>query len=180
MYSKNQVEELAIAQVNGKDITPRSIDASGKIEGGEIVEKMSGYSAVIPTENHNNLDVEGVYTGAVKNGNKLTLVHYVKIKRTDTITGDCAVCIFTIPSSIGEKLYPTDISGIHILDSRNVVAFENYQTLINLVGLVEKGSNTQLNYWLANVPSTLNNLELNVDYYVRFEQTFLLSDNLID
>ena len=67
-----------ITALEGKDVELASLDATGLITGGEIVEKMSGYTytKVASTEDHT---IDYVYCSAVKNGNKLTLVWFIDL-----------------------------------------------------------------------------------------------------
>ena len=59
---------FAPEMLEGQDISPDDISATGKITGAEIVENMSGYNASIPQIT--GLTIENVYTSVVKNGNK--------------------------------------------------------------------------------------------------------------
>ena len=136
-------------------------------------EPMSGYSfRFIPKE---NLTIEGIYAGAVKNGNKLTLVLACNLTRTDTVVGDPIAGEFTVPSDILSKLYPTLIGSDNYLDLKEIDAWVN-DTSKKTIATFMKKSNT-LNVVL-NV-TNVNSLVANTKYYYRYEVTFLLSDNLI-
>ena len=61
-----------ITALEGQDVELNSLDAVGLITGGEIVEKMSGYSFT----QINDVEWSPIYAGIVKNGNKLTYQLY--------------------------------------------------------------------------------------------------------
>ena len=145
-----------------------------EISGNSIIEKMSGYafSKLIEVE---GLTREFVYAGVVKNGNKLTFVIACNYTRTDTITGGVGYLgSFDIPSAISSRLYSTPIGSGNYLDLKANKAFQDEGNSKDIVSYTTKGSNA-----VAMYTSGLNELTLNVKYYVRYEVTFLLSDNLI-
>ena len=156
------------------DITAYETISGGYITGGEIVERMTGYSFAAGTGNA-NLTREFVYAGAVKNGNKLTLVVAVNLTRTDTITGgDVNIGVFGVPSDILARLYPAEVGGYNYLDNKIIQAWKSDSTSVPLTSYVLKSSGVQIR---VN-GGVVNNLELNTKYYYRYEVTFLLSTNL--
>ena len=184
----NQVSVLVVPAIAGKDIAPKDVTASGDasvagdltvgddinadgIYGNEIVENMSGYSAEIKTIE--DLTIENVFQGAVKNGNKLTIVSAFKLTRTDTISAEQYAIKFTIPSSVSDKLYP---AFSYFLAAQNIDVFNvaNRKLSKNIYIFWEKDTNA-VNLWIDK----LSELDANVTYYLRAEVTFLLSDNLI-
>ena len=144
------------------------------ITGDSIIENMTGYflQQLPPLT---NLTKEYVYCGMVKNGNKLTCVMAIKLTRTDTTTGWERMGALHIPESIGQKLYPTQIGVNPYLDVKVISAFSEAWAPVDLAVNIEKVSDQILEMKIA---SGLNNLTLNTPYYVRYEVTFLLSDNL--
>ena len=144
-----------------------------KITGDEIVENMSGYSATIGT--HTNVTLDNVYTSVVKNGNKLTIVTAVNVKRTASVTGDPLLMSVTLPNDIMSKLYPTTISGNQFLDNKVINAWKDDSNYVGMASFIRKESKVNV---YAN-QAAINLLTANTTYYYRYEVTFLLSDNLI-
>ena len=168
-YSKTELDtQLALkANLSGANFT-------GSITAPSIIENMSGYSAELSTKT--NLTIENIYTGAVKNGNKLTLVIALNLTRTGDV-GSGQVISISIPSDVGAKLYPVNVGGNDILDAKKINALTTFYTGVNLSSFIGKASNTLLQLFIAT--GELNsNLELNTKYYYRYEATFLLSNNL--
>lgn len=157
------------------DLSVGDIDSNGIITGDEIVENMSGYSAELLTE-YVGLDIEVVYVGVVKNGNKITFVSAFNITRTDaSATDNPTVIRFTIPQEIGAKLYNTQVGIYSFLDNRIINAWSAFNDAKQLVSYMDKIDATHI----VVVPNSITSLTLNTKYYYRYEATFLLSDNLI-
>ena len=184
MFSKKQIQNMTLNYIEGFDeielagdlIVGGDLEVTGSIEGAEIVEKMSGYSATLQTSS--NFSFENIYQGACKNGNKLTLVSAFKIARIGTTAGDIGVVEFTIPEEVGKKIYPFTIDGLSTLLIQRVIGASSYNDYENLSALVTKQSDTKIKFWLTKA-TELNNLTANQWYYVRIELTLLLGDNLI-
>lgn len=139
-----------------------------------VVERMTGY--YITQVAQANLEITPIYTGACKNGNKLTFVFFFKIKKIATDGGDKRVFNITIPSSIGAKLFPFSVSPFtNILDAKLIDLWkENDITItINERMLTRKENNTTIFVSLRE-----NSLVIDTNYLVRYEVTFLLSENL--
>lgn len=134
-----------------------------------VVEVMNGYSFGL--EGKANLTLSTIYVGAVKNGNKLTLVAFLTITRTGDVVDDWAnLGHFDIPAAIANKIIPytgakVAINKIWLNDS------------ISLFVETYKNSATRLTYSTSGLNSTLN---LNSTYPCRIEQTYLLSDSIAD
>lgn len=144
------------------------------ITGDSIIENMSGYTYNSHSNPASEIVKEDIYAGVVKNGNKITFCYYGKIKRIDTVSaggGMIGLCYFYIPSAIGSKLYPSQDDR---LEMKEVYCAIDYDSGISIPGTVAKSSNTLLAFRLYKG----NDLTLNQDYLLRFEVTFLLSDNL--
>ena len=156
----------------GEDIAPKDVSASGNITGASIIENMSGYSATIPATE--NFDIEPLYIGACKNGNKITFVVATNITRpTSGVSQTCLMATLTIPSDIGAKLYTTQIGGYNFLDNKLLYGFASYVSAVSGYAYFEKVNNTTLNVYMRT-----DNFVSDTKYYVRYEATFLLSDNL--
>lgn len=148
------------------------------ITGDSIIENMSGYS--MTTLNIENLTQEAVYGGVVKNGNKVTIAIALKLTRTGTIASsppNPTLVTISIPSSVGSKLY---VAFGSLTLSKNKFLATNLNNVLgdkDVVFSIFKDSNTVLS--LVCNYSILNDLELNNQYYIRIESTFLLSENLL-
>lgn len=143
------------------------------ITGNSIVENMSGYSFTGNSITGHTINY--VYEGVVKNGNKLTLVNFLEITRNDA-GADSYGTIGTIfvPSAIASKLYPSQLGVLdNVLASQVVNLFKDPQNAVSLKAIVLKGTNSVVFFIYG-----LSNLEVGTKYQLRFEQTFLLSDNL--
>ena len=165
MYSENQLENQTLELLNSGKVP--------SIKSDSIIENMSGYSftQLTPADFEQNY----IYAGACKNGNKLTLVLALTMKKTDNAAPSSrALGSFTVPSDIYDKIYPFSIGGADLVATGKTTASNNYN------------SNTDCNYWLQksvnntiNFSLNANSMTLNILYYVRLEITILLSENLI-
>lgn len=152
-----------------------NVNISGNFTADSIIENMSGYSAVITP--NSDYDFENVYTGAVKNGNKLTLVAAINITRLQNVTSSVAYVEFVVPTEVYNKLYYTLIGGYNILNFPFVKAIGEDASAIDLGILIMKSGSNVIR--IALHTATIPNLVLNKKYYVRLEATFLLSNGLI-
>ena len=165
-----------ITALEGQDISCNSVDADATITGAEIIEKMSGYS--LEQASITNFSVTPIYSGAVKNGNKLTLVFFASITRTGTVTNNYAIpASFKIPSDIGKKLYPFTIGGSsNALDAEAVPAFKSRTDWdsVPVILLKENLTTLRIMFEAVNTKFTLDQA-----YLVRYECTLLLSENFV-
>ena len=173
LYNLNEIVEgnLDIAH----DLTVGGdIEGEGKITANEIVEKMSGYSFVpitAPAQTYPNLKV--IYAGACKNGNKLTLVMFMSF--TYDIARFLDVGKFIVPSDIYSKLYPYDLDSVAVLDVRSLDLITQRQSVpAKGYGEIFKAGNNEVVFSFA----TPSGLVASNTYIVRYEATFLLSENL--
>lgn len=159
------------------DIDGANIDMSGKIEGAEIVEKMTGYACTLLSST--NYTKEAVYFGVCKNGNKLTIVCAMKLTRTADVEGIQYVSFgnFNIPEAVGSKLYPVTYGGSSFLSTKKLLAFgNNFIDPVEINGYIQKVSNNSI---AVNLAFGANALTKDQEYYVRYEETFLLNDSLV-
>ena len=164
-----------ITALEGLDISVGSLDADGLVTGEEIIEKMSGYSFTLG--DNANFTWEKIYAGAVKNGNKLTLVLAINVTKTAAYTSSTVTGSFTLPASVIAKLIPTTIGGYTALALSKVQCVDNTNTIVEVKHLVLKDAdNNQVNFLLYG--SDISNLVQNTKYYIRYELTLLLSDSL--
>lgn len=148
------------------------LSVTGNITGDSIIENMTGYSFV-PVENSYD-DLNVIYAGACKNGNKLTLVMFMTF--TYKLPAFKDVGIFVIPSDIYAKLYPYTLDNVATLDCRTLDLVKERQSIpSNAYGEIFKSSNNAITFSFA-VPAGLT---ADATYAVRYEATFLLSENLV-
>ncbi len=142
-----------------------------------VVETMEDYSfeAILSDE---QFEMEYIYAGIVKNGNKLTFVICGNItKLVNTASGDnMDLGNFNIPASIGAKLFPYQLSGINVLSNGLLQLASSFTQYVNVPSLTFKQSGRQISNRLYNVNSLM---EKDTKYLFRLEKTFLLSDNLV-
>lgn len=148
--------------------------ASGKIDAfASIVEKMTGYSFIIPQDV--TLDWTPNYVGCVKNGDKLTFVIAGKFTYHSE-TGNVKLGYFIVPQAIGNKLIPYMLSGNAVLTQAIIPVFDSRISYKSIMAEFLKTSATQAQVDFLQ----LGNYSLvdGTDYYFRYEATFLLSDSL--
>lgn len=192
MYSENQIKKLAkfvaendlgdvdlnVASINAKGMAITGAGAitgnlavGGAITGKSIIENMSGYSFenLLPT----GYVASNIYAGAVKNGNKLTLVLALNLtKNSEATDSNPLIGRFTIPSSIGSKIYPSISDSI--VDTQQIRAYVSAGSFISVNGYVTKSNdNTKLSF-----VGFLGSFQIDATYYIRYEVTFLLGENL--
>ena len=154
------------------DIACNNLSASGLISGNEIIENMTGYSWTQGTPA--NVSLSKVYVGAVKNGNKLTLV--VSYKLTPSVANPFVhLGSFIIPSNVGNKIFPVQVGSSLIVVSNKVTLTGNsYSDIIEELYFITHNSATSLEFYL----STPASLIVDKEYYVRIESTISLSESL--
>lgn len=146
------------------------LDVTGSVSGAEIIEKMSGYGY----RHESAIDAKGtythVYTGVVKNGNKLTFVNAFKLNLTATATGTVYCDTFLVPQDIGNKIFPAFNT---VVNSRKISAFAGTTDVVEINSYCVKNSPVSLTFAID-----LSGLAAEKDYYIRQELTILLSDDL--
>lgn len=152
------------------------ISASGTITGGEIIENMTGYTFGKNTDAY----METIYAGAVKNGNKLTLVLFEKITPTETLGANVILGTFYVPADVYAKLYPTTLPTAPTYPALDIRTFGFYtnmadQPAITRAVSTEKQGGTGA---IRLVARGMQALATNTTYLLRYEITFLLSENL--
>lgn len=138
-------------------------------------EPMSGYSMSL--DNPTSLSLNGVYGGIVKNGNKLTIALAINIIRTETAEGSEPIAVITIPNEIYEKLFTTTIGGYNCLSFDYITGVKANDNLTIPVGLLMLKQDNYLYLFVQG--ETINDIPTNTNLFIRYERTFLLSDNLI-
>lgn len=165
------VDDANITLTDGHISTPIITTSGNKIEALKpIVEAMSGYSF---TKGSNaNFTYDFIYAGIVKNGNKLTCVVALNLTMNIATTNNIVIGYFNMPSDVASKLYPTQIGTYAFLDVKEVPAYSDFNQNIMLKSYNQKSGNS------SRLEVIVNNMEVGTKYYIRYEITFLLSDNL--
>ncbi len=149
------------------------LDVTGSVSGAEIIEKMSGYGY----RHESVIDVKGtythVYTGVVKNGNKLTFVNAFKLYLTATSTGTVYCDTFLVPEDIGNKIFTAFPASSNLVNSRKISAFAAAADIAEITSYCVKNSPVSLTFGID-----LSGLDAKKEYYIRQELTILLSDDL--
>ena len=158
-----------VTALEGQDVELNSLDATGLITGGEIVEKMSGYSFELYGS-----AVTPAYAGAVKNGNKITFVvaGTLQTGASHPDGSSYGIGVFKFPSAIGDQLYP--IAGSRLADTITPFISSLYSAPANAVTICSKLASTTIAIEVLS-----NQLATETEYEFRYEITFLLSDNLV-
>lgn len=157
-----------ITALEGQDVELNSLDADGLITGGEIIEKMSGYSFT----KDNNLQSNGItlnYIGVVKTGNKITFSVSGEVIPNADMESNPTIGYFTIPTSVKNKLVP---NSLDYLDNKAVYFLSNATQVGTPLPVVMKPS-TAIQMFQVKAQLTAS-----TTYVFRYEVTFLLSENL--
>ena len=183
-YSKSELDTLLSAK---SDITYVDAQLAGKadlsganftgaITAPSIIENMSGYSVVFPKISVFQTSTQEAYCGICKNGNKITFAVSGQITPSENISSgsDMTLCSFTIPSAVGEKLIP--FAGGQRLSYKSVKCFYSSTNSVEITFIMTKTSNTSF-YITCITTSTLSDSNV---YSFRYEETFLLSENLAE
>ena len=159
-----------ITALEGQDIAPKDISATGNITAPSIIETMSGYSFT-PATSDAKTTLELIYAGIVKNGDKLTLVVAANVTK---ISSDYrSLGTFIVPSTVYAKLYTVTVGGYQ------------YLSIANLQSVNDSFADEDCRYACEKPGSNIIAIKLDTSKmsttktYIRIEQTFLLSDNLI-
>ena len=164
------MSSAAVGAIAGQDIAPFDIAATGSITANSIIENMSGYNYV---DTSVQADITPIYVGTVKNGNKLTCVWFMSLTATTTDYSGAKLGDLDLPSSVLAKLYPYSLSGIdNLLDARVIPMYYGYNTKIDANLILQKYTGSILPRIYAT------GLTVGTTYLIRYEATFLLSDNL--
>lgn len=154
-----------------------NINVDGNFTANSIVENMTGYSLTKCTP-PTNVTYNFLYGGIVKNGNKLTCACALIVNSTSDIAGltSLQICDFIVPSNIATKLYGIDIgTTTNCLGSSSSVSFYQGDLSFKSAKMVYlKRGDTHIKC----ICYPTETLEANINHLLRFEITFLLSDNL--
>ena len=164
-----------VTAITGLDIAPKDVTASGNITAPSIIENMDPLDYRF-TDHERIQNNSFIYAGAVKNGNKLTLVVFGSLTRTTGDDTNNFACAFTLSESVASKIYPYSVGGVNNLVAVNkLVMFSGVDSLTDSVSYMIQKSGRVLNIYLRNMSSLTDE----TTYLYRIEVTFLLNDNLI-
>lgn len=152
-----------------------NVNISGNFTADSIIENMVGYTFVQPTA-QTDITKELIYAGVVKNGNKITFVLAMNLTRTGDNPPNVSLGGFYVPDEVYNKLYETLVGGYNFLDNKVLPAFKNNYNKVDLYAYASKSGGGLVYFTVDNY--NLSNMTLNDKYYIRYECTFLLSDNL--
>ena len=156
----------------GGDVSVTGDVSGDAITGNSIIENMTGYSFSIDASAGTTKDV--LYAGVVKNGNKITFAISIDItKSADSTDMNPLVGQFIIPEEIYNKLIPSLVGSYNFLDNRVLQAFSSNTTSVNSTAYVVKSPSNTITF-----VSGITNFVNDTKYHLRYEYTFLLSDNL--
>lgn len=156
-------------------ITPKLTTTGDSISAEKpVIEMMTGYAASASYSEGYTITKD--YVGACKNGNKITFAFSGHITRTPEYVGNNPhITTLTIPADVGAKLVPSNIgSTTNYLCSMKIQVARDIAYYTDITIGIQKNNNTSL----AVAFFGGQNLAENVEYYFRFDITFLLSPNL--
>ena len=134
-------------------------------------EPMEGYEVLNVSSGDGENDViTPIYLGLVKNGKKLTIVYYFAFEKIAT-RGQFAIAQIKVPADVHNKLYP---DASEVIAYTSVYGAETSISGANTPMYLDKLSNNRVQ--IAMYDGGFTNGKT---YKCRYEQTLLLSDNLI-
>lgn len=166
MFSEKQLENQTEELLSSGNLPSVKAD--------EIIENMEGYDFEIGGTT--GYTKSPIYAGICKNGNKLTAVIFLNITKTSEAQSDfLSFGSFSIPSTVLSKLVATNIGGITAIDVKELTFIaSDFTTPITQMGFIQKGDTG------ITLGAYVNDLVQDSVYSVRFECTFLLSDNMAE
>ena len=168
------INDSDLTLTDGRLSTPIITSASDEIEAEKpIVEVMTGYSFTPQTIA--GLDFEYIYAGCAKNGNKLTFVLAMNVTKTASLGTTNPLGAFTIPSNVMAKLNLTQVGQYALLGCGELSITSDALNYVRVpFGLIRSGNVILFDIMGGGFAS----MTLNTKYFVRFEVTFLLGNNL--
>ena len=173
----NESQHLIVTYDNGTTedlgaIFQGNVNVDGNFTANSIIENMSGYSFELAGDS--GITITPIYAGVVKNGNKLTCSYFAKVVKTSAVT-QASLGRFNIPRSVADKLIPTQVGVYSWLDLKEVAFYSGSGAPKILDTQLGKRTSTQLSFGTNDLAL----LDLDTDYFFRYEVTFLLSNSLI-
>ena len=200
MYSKQELQDIikslllssvdiSVGGITSKGIANTGnianigdIATTGKITGGEIIENMVGYGAKYADNTPDSSIYVPSYCGIVKNGNKLTLALAGTYTRpSEDAPVNPYLIEFIIPKEIYDKLNPMIsffISSklLHYFDSVSSTGKDLPVALNKRIETIDGKTIYKLQLTAFSVHNVLT---AGIQYMFRYEETFLLGENLL-
>ena len=186
VYSTSQVDTSLGLKANvtyvdtelAKKANLSGADFTGGITAPNIIEVMEGYSFSPYAADLANFEIELEYVGAVKTGNKLTLVIAGKYSPTAAGTKQYNMELgeFILPESIADKI--VEIDSYHKVCFQQISFFSAADVAVNKYADLRKSTTLPKlipAFRVMNAGFTNGSV-----YAFRFEQTFLLGPNLVN
>lgn len=137
-----------------------------------VVELMNGYSIRKIAAEKYTLDFK--YGGIVKNGNKLTIAFSIDITPLEASVYGAKIAEVVIPSSVLNKIIPSTIAAGTYASLQQVQAFDTEYNTPKSINAYYSKIGTRLDLYITHAES----LVADKKYNMRFETTYLLSENL--
>ena len=180
MHTDEEIQKLAASPIGDVSIDgDLAVDGdfeANSVSADSIIENMSGY-AYTKSGDGASYTFTPIYVGAAKTGNKITFVAFFKFKRTASYSGGINIGRIDVPADVRAKLYPFTVGGLEYLDVKTTCAINSSD--ITDIKTVTPFSTK--NDGLGGIFVSLRDwgsLTQDKDYMIRYEVTFLLSDNL--
>lgn len=184
-FSINENQHLIVNYNDGTTqdlgaIFSGNVNISGNLTADSIIENMTGYSASTVYDG-TAFNIEPLYIGAVKNGNKLTFAMSFFITRVSETIDDYFPKPVRIhmPLAIWNKLVAPTGFGTMISAVQSPFYQNDDDTSPLVYNIQVRKSNYYDDYYVDIVLCRPHTLTLNQKFYARCEFTFLLSDNLV-
>ena len=147
-----------------------NINIAGNLTADSIIENMTGYTFSL-----NDVDekISVAYAGVVKTGNKITFVVSGTLNAESDIALSTSISMgrFVVPTSVGQKIYPN--FDTRRIGPRRLLLGKAYNEGIDIMSFVTKWTDTLLQPYMS-----ASQIIPQGTYHFRYEETYLLSDNL--
>ena len=158
-----------------------NVNIDGNFTANSIIENMPSslyYLGAISS----GTNISPTYIGVCKNGNKITFVVAGTVKRPAGTNWNDFTTLksieFRIPPSIGDKIFPMNAGGSSsIVAGKKINALYSFNKYATLNTTMTKTNNISLTLTIYGTSDNVFDEEK--DYAFRYEETFLLSDNLV-
>ena len=174
-FAKNMQDTMIYDKDKNEVQIGTNLNADGNFTANSIIENMRGYEFFPEELDNAHRTITYSFAGVVKTGNKITFAIAGTIVTKDA-NNSTSFGRFSIPKTIGEKLYPTTIGEIsNILDIKAITLSATGYSIKQIpVTTFKSYGGLSIEQSMYN----LNELTIGTVYYFRSEITFLLSDNL--
>ena len=152
-----------------------NVNISGNLTADSIIENTSGYSFSVGSKE--NLTILPKFVGADKMGNKVVVSTYFSLTRSDSVSGGYAMIgIVFMPSAVVNKLVGDTIAGnTQVVDYRKISCVKKSDaSIVELNLYVQKYGTQGISISLTGI----NSIDVNDEYVVRIEDTFLIGTDL--